>query len=65
MLAASEQGQVTLLKVTPEKGEVLSEMQLGNEIFASPILVKGKLYLRSGSHSGGKYAETLTCIRAE
>lgn len=66
LLAASEQGKLTLMKVSPQKDdvEILAETELNSEIFASPILVQGKLYLRTGSHSGGNYAEKLTCIDA-
>lgn len=64
-LTASEKGDIKLLQVTPEKADVLSEEKLGDEIYATPLLVKGKIYIRTAFRNDGDYQEKLICIKAD
>lgn len=44
----SEDGTLSLLKLTPEKGEVISSVKIlpGQQRWAHPVIANGKLYLR-------------------
>jgi len=43
----TEDGVCWVVKVAPDKAEVVSEIDMGDRLFASPALVDGALYLRS------------------
>lgn len=44
--AASEDGEVFVFKATPNRFELLSKNQMGDEIFASPVAVDNQLFIR-------------------
>ncbi len=62
LIVSSEQGKTIVFKANPERFELLAENQLGNEIWASPALSEGKLYLRVAHTDENSRRETLYCI---
>ncbi len=64
LLLCSEKGAITILKADPAKAQIIAEDQLGDEIFASPTLAQGKLFLRYTDRSQGEDQQTLACFPA-
>ncbi|MBM81872.1 MAG: serine/threonine protein kinase [Planctomycetaceae bacterium] len=58
----SEAGKVTIFKASSSQYEVVNEIQLGDEGFASPVVAGRQLFLRVADSSGGSRQETLYCI---
>jgi alcohol dehydrogenase (cytochrome c) len=50
LITRSEQGKVCLVKISPEKGEIVSEFEQTNRSdkpsWPHPVVANGKLYLR-------------------
>ena len=49
LYAPSEDGVFFIMKVSPEGGEVVQEIEMGDRLFASPVVVDGVIYQRSES----------------
>lgn len=64
ILATSEAGESHLFKATPDGFESLGTNQLGDEVFASPAVCGGRLYVRVADHDGDVRQERLVCIGA-
>lgn len=62
IFVSSEQGKTIVFKANPEKFELLAENQLGNEIWSSPVVSGGRLFLRVASTENEKRSEALYCI---
>jgi len=50
IFACSEDGQVFVVEVSPERAEVLREIEMGERMLASPAVVDGAIYLRTAGH---------------
>jgi len=59
---SSEQGETIVLNAKPDKFELLAENQLGNEIWASPVVSDNHLFLRVAHTEGEKRSEAIYCI---
>jgi len=55
----SETGKTHIFRANPHKFETIADIQLGKQIFASPVACGGRLYLRV---VGDNRQETLYCI---
>ena len=64
LFVISEQGKCSILKANSERLEKVSEKQLGNEAFASPVISGDNLLLRVADRSSGSRQEWLYCIGA-
>jgi outer membrane protein assembly factor BamB len=60
--APSEAGVTTVFKANPKELEIVAENKLGSEIFTSPVICAGRIYLRVAKQEGGKRQEYLYCI---
>jgi len=58
----NERGTVYVYKATPDGYQELAKNQLGDEAFASPTIVDGKIYIRYADRSSGPREEYLVCI---
>lgn len=59
---ANTRGVVYVLKAGVKTYELLSENQLGDEIYSTPTICGGRIYLRVAEGSGGKRQEYMYCI---
>jgi outer membrane protein assembly factor BamB len=59
---ANEEGKVFVIKPNPEKLELVAENQLGEEIFASPVVCRDRILIRSAKYDGEARSETLYSI---
>ncbi|MGL4512916.1 MAG: PQQ-binding-like beta-propeller repeat protein [Lacipirellulaceae bacterium] len=62
LYAANERGTVTVFRASPDGFELLAENQLGDEVFATPAPVDGRLYYRYADSSSGKRQEYLAAF---
>lgn len=60
--ATNEKGTTFVFKASPDGCEVLAENQLGDEAFATPTPLDGRLYHRYADSSGGNRQEYLVAI---
>ncbi len=58
----NERGTIFVIRAQPGEYELLAENQLGDEMFASPAVAYGQLFLRTADSSSGTRQETLYCI---
>lgn len=61
ILASNERGQFFLFKTNPQKFELVSQTQLGNESFASPAVSGDRLFIRVAGESNRQ--ETIYCFK--
>jgi hypothetical protein len=59
---ANEEGKVFVIKPNPEKLELVAENQLCEEIFASPVVCRDRILIRSAKYDGEARSETLYSI---
>ena len=59
---ASEDGTVYVFRASPDRFDLLAENPSGNSIFATPVAVNDRLYLRTGVGSGQSRQEYLVAI---
>ncbi len=59
---SNERGKTFVFKATPSRYEPVSENQLGDEAFASPVICGGQIFLRVADSSSGSRREMLYCI---
>ncbi len=60
--AANESGTLYVFRADPAGLEVLAEAKLGDEIFATPSICGGQVFLRIADYSGEKRRERLCCF---
>ena len=60
--AANERGVVAVFSASPDRFEPLAETQTGESIFATPIAVNNRLYIRTAMQKRGKRQEYLIAI---
>ena len=59
LYAASEQGKTIIFKATHEAFELVAENQLGDEIWATPVICGDHIYLRVAHHETNGRQEVL------
>lgn len=59
---ANELGTTYVFKPNPQSLELVAENQLGDDSFASPAIVGGRVYLRTSFGTGPKRQEFLYCL---
>ena len=59
---SNEQGDTIVFSPNPEKFELLATNQLGNEIWASPVVANDRLFLRVAYTEGENRSESIYCI---
>ena len=60
--ASNEKGTTFVFEANPDKFQSLGTNQLGDEAFATPTILDGKIYARVASGKGPGRQETLYCI---
>jgi len=60
--AINESGEAFVFKASPQEFELLAESKLGDEVYATPVVVGGELFLRVAEKKDGKRQEMLYCI---
>lgn len=65
IVVASEAGEVFTLAATPSRFKLLAENRAGDRIFASPVVVDDRLYLRTTVGAGNRDATLLVAIGLE
>ena len=60
--AANEKGTTYVFKASPDKFELVATNQLGDESFATPTIVGGRIYTRVALGGGSGRVEYLYCI---
>ncbi len=62
MFATNEEGQTFIFKATAEKFEELGRNNLGDNVFATPTICGGRIYMRAAKTIEGQRKEFLFCI---
>ena len=60
--ATNEAGETFLFKASPESFELLGKNKLGNEVYSTPTIVGGRVYVRVAINAEGKRQEVLYCL---
>ena len=60
--AVNETGAFFVFKASPKAFEVLARNQLGNAVFASPVICDSRIFQRIAFRNGGKLQEMLFCL---
>ena len=60
--APNRGGTTFVFKANPQEYESVAQSQLGDEIYATPSICGGRIYLRAADSSSGTRKETLYCI---
>lgn len=62
LYVSSEQGKTVVFKANPDQFELLAENQLGDEVWASPVICNDRIYLRVAHHEEEGRQEVLYCL---
>lgn len=62
MFATSESGETHVLKISPQGAEEIAKNKLGDEVFATPTVSRGQIFMRYAVQDGPKRSEKLVCI---
>jgi outer membrane protein assembly factor BamB len=62
--AVDEGGQFAVIKADPDNYEVLAKNQLGDQVFSTPTICGGEIFVRVAEQVDGKRKERLYCIGA-
>jgi outer membrane protein assembly factor BamB len=62
ILATNEAGRTFIFKASPKEFDLVGENQLGNEVFATPTVCGGRIYMRIAVKQNGSRQEKLVCI---
>jgi outer membrane protein assembly factor BamB len=60
--AVNEAGQCFVFQANPEKFELVAENRLGDEVYATPAICGGRIYMRVVERTGGQRQEMLYCL---
>lgn len=60
--ATNEAGTTFIFKATPDRFEKIAENQLGDEVFATPVVCGSRIYHRVAETIDGKRQERLYCL---
>ena len=62
IFATNEEGKTFVLKLGLDSSEIVAENQVGDEVFATPTICGGRIYLRVATHKDGQRQELLYCL---
>lgn len=62
MLATNEAGRTYVFKADPTKFELIGENELGNNVFATPVVCGNQIFHRVGHQTKGQRDEYLYCL---
>lgn len=62
IVIASQRGQVFLVRDSPDRFELIAEYQTGDSIFATPVAIGNRLYVRTGVDESGRRQEYLIAL---
>ncbi len=62
IFAANESGEILVFRADPESFEILAESKVADEIYASPAICGGAIYIRVAFLEGDTRQEKLLCI---
>ena len=62
--ATSEEGTTYVYQASPEAFKLLATNQLGDEVFATPTVSRGRIYARIAFRDGEERQEMLYCLEA-
>lgn len=60
--AINEKSEGFVFEANPKELKLLGKCSIGDEMFASPVVADGRLYLRVAFYDGAKRSERLVCI---
>jgi hypothetical protein len=60
--ATNQEGKTFIFKATPDGYEAIAENQLGEDVYATPVICGGRIYFRAAEQIDGKRQEFLYCI---
>ena len=60
--ATNETGTTFVYQATPEEFQLLGSNQLGDEVFATPTICRGRIYTRVAFREGAARQEMLVCL---
>ena len=60
--AVNESGDFYVFKADPEKLEILATNKVGDEVYATPSICGGNVFLRVAEYEGEKRSERLICF---
>lgn len=61
----NENGEYFVFKADPAKFELLHRGTLGDQVFATPVIVGGRMYARVVEHENGRRQEKLYCLGSQ
>ena len=62
IFVTNEAGETFVFKANPRRFELLAENKLGNEVFATPTICAGRIYMRVAEQQGDRRQEMLYCL---
>ena len=62
LFATNEEGKTFVFKPGRDSIEIVSENQLGDEVFATPTICGDRIYMRVATHKKGQRQESLYCL---
>ena len=62
IFSTNEKGKSFVFKAGPESFQLVASSQLGDQVFATPTICGGRIYMRVVEGSGGDRQEVLYCI---
>jgi len=62
LFATNEAGQTLIFQANPEKFVRIAENQLGDEVYATPAICGGRIYMRVVEKPAGRRQEVLYCL---
>ena len=58
----TKSGQTFIFKADPAKFQLVGENKLGDEVYATPAICGGRIYMRVVEKAGGQRQEMLYCL---
>lgn len=65
IFATNESGQTFVFQANPTRFQRVAENKLGDEVYATPAICGGRIYMRVVEHSGEQRQEMLFCLGNE
>ncbi|WP_419580949.1 PQQ-binding-like beta-propeller repeat protein [Stieleria magnilauensis] len=62
VVVATQRGEVFLYSAFPDRFESVAKIQTGDSIFATPVAIENRLYVRTGINESGRRQEYLIAI---
>jgi outer membrane protein assembly factor BamB len=62
ILACNQEGQTFIFKASPAKYQLIAQNELGEDVYATPAVCGGRIYMRVAKRDGEKRLEWLYCL---